>query len=168
MPQYYRSFASSLSRKQSQRRMDDYGSMYDYLKTLSFVKCRHTQDCTQESKLKKRTAEFKGRKEAVKQRSTLPVHTQHVHTVQTFFVPTPPPRQVIYQQPIFRQENPVQVFQQLVRPSSAPKININYVSPSKTLPTNFIKSLQTNQAPNSQKPLQSSRKHKGIELVQQT
>jgi hypothetical protein len=111
--------------------MEETGNMYDYLKTLSFVKCRHTEDCCRESRLKKKKANFKTENDnTCRNIVPAPVQTHHIHTVQTVFVPTTH-HHIIHQQPIIRVERahhqPVLMH---TRPASAPKVFINYVSPS--------------------------------------
>lgn len=66
-----------------------------------------------------------------------------IHTVQTIFVPAPPPvvyqkAQVVYSRPvqtIWAQKNLIQ----LQRPVSAPKLSINYFSP----PTYLVRNQPT-------------------------
>lgn len=73
MPQEYRNYAQSIDRKRYKGREET--SMYDYLKTLSFVKCRHTEECTHESKLKKKKANFKPEKVISNKQTVVPVQT---------------------------------------------------------------------------------------------
>lgn len=82
--------------------------------------------------MKKKTADFKAKKEYININQPIPVVTRHQHTVQTVFVPTPP--QIIVQQSIVRQNivnrKHYQSFQVSSRSESVPKIRINYVSPT--------------------------------------
>ena len=68
--------------------------------------------------MKKKTANFKAKKQSININEPIPVATRHQHTVQTVIVPTAP--QIIHiQQPIIRQNgvNPkhYQSFQVLSR-----------------------------------------------------
>lgn len=137
--QMYSSFSTSLNKYNDSDVTRVTQDMEKSLSRLSCVKCRHTEQCS--SGLKKKGKENwrqadKEKKYVVANVHSFPVQpvTNTIHTVQTVFVPTPPTAiyqasQIVYTRPaqqIFIQESPIQ----LQRAVSAPKLSINYLSPS--------------------------------------